>query len=150
MSACEQRYVPDQPSADKKKKGAGPEGPAPAPDGSSSPTITPTTVTNSFSPIVVVPSCPILLFPELLYDLAVEPVVPAERHEAGQPTLPRPARHGVRGHAEQLRNLRSGQKLGFTHLDLGRSHDAEASDLFIQAKSIKYPMPQERCGNVIV
>lgn len=69
--------------------------------------------------VVAVLPGPILLLSKLLYDLAVEPVMPAQGHQAGQPTLPRPACHRVGRHTEKLRNLRSGQILGFTHLDVG-------------------------------
>jgi hypothetical protein len=48
---------------------------------------------------------------KLLDELTVEPVVPAERHLARQPTLPGPASHGVGRNAQKLRNLRTGQKL---------------------------------------
>ncbi len=48
---------------------------------------------------------------ELLDELAIEPVVSPQCDLTGQPALARPARHRVRRHAQQLRNLRSGQEL---------------------------------------
>ena len=56
-------------------------------------------------------SGPVEALAQLLDQLAVEPVVPAQGDLAGQPALARPAGHRVRRHAQQLRNLRTGQEL---------------------------------------
>ena len=53
--------------------------------------------------------------PQLIDHLAVESVVPAERDQAGYPALSRPARHRIRRHAQELRNLRAGQELAGLH-----------------------------------
>jgi len=47
-------------------------------------------------------SRPVQALPELLDELAVEPVVPAQRDLAGQPALARPTRHRVRRHASSF------------------------------------------------
>jgi hypothetical protein len=57
-----------------------------------------------------VPTRPIQALPELLDEFAIEPVVSAEGHLAGQPAFARPARNGVGRHAKELRNVRSGQE----------------------------------------
>jgi hypothetical protein len=49
---------------------------------------------------------------ELLDQVALEAVVPAQGDLAGQPALARPAGHRVRRHAQQLRNLRPGKEPG--------------------------------------
>ena len=53
---------------------------------------------------------PVEALPELLHELALEPVVPAQGDLAGQPALACPTRDRVGGDAEELRDLRTGQE----------------------------------------
>ena len=55
---------------------------------------------------------PVQALAQLLDELTIEPVVPSERHLAGQPALARPACHGVGRYAQQPGHFGTGQELG--------------------------------------
>ena len=87
------------------------------------------------------PAGPVEALAELLDELAVEPVVPAQGDLAGQPALARPAGHRVGRHAQQLRNLRPGQELGSNVSGARRrlwlSRHADVLDRFVAEKWIR-------------